>query len=204
LSIGLLGGAFNPPHIGHLICAQEACIQLGLEAVFFVPVSEPPHRMINADPGAELRYEMVKAATSDDERFEVSRAELERPGASYTVDTLRDFKDRYPNDSLFFILGADQARQLASWHEPETVLDLCTVAVCEREQVSREVIGACLHQLRGADRMEFFDMPQISVSSSLIRTRIKRGASIRYLVPEKVAEIIGKRELYRMPAQSVR
>jgi nicotinate-nucleotide adenylyltransferase len=203
LRIGLLGGAFNPPHIGHLVCAQEAYIQLGLEVVFFIPTSEAPHRMIDADPGAELRYEMVKAATSDDERFEVSRTELERPGPSYTVDTLRDFRHKYLQDSLFFVLGADQALQLASWHEPETVLDLCTVAVCEREQVRREEIGERLHELCGADRMEFFDMPQISVSSSLIRTRIKRGESIRYLVPEKVAELIGQRELYRMSAQSV-
>ncbi|MFL5865944.1 MAG: nicotinate-nicotinamide nucleotide adenylyltransferase, partial [Thermoleophilaceae bacterium] len=110
--VGILGGAFNPPHIGHLICAQEATTQLELDTVEFVPTARPPHREIEQDPGPEVRLEMCELAVADDDRFNASRIELDREGPSYTSDTLRSLHDAHPDDELFLVLGADQAERL--------------------------------------------------------------------------------------------
>jgi nicotinate-nucleotide adenylyltransferase len=196
LRVGILGGAFNPPHIGHLVCAQEAVVQLELEKVVFMPVGEAPHREIQDDPGAEARLEMVDLAVGDDARFATSRAELDRPGPSYTADTLRDLRSKAPDDELFLILGGDQAAALPGWHEPETVLSLATVAVVERTNWSRNAIGIKIGRLKGAERIRYLDMPLMQVSSSAIRRRVKEGLPVRYLVPDKVAHYIGANGLY--------
>jgi nicotinate-nucleotide adenylyltransferase len=196
LRVGILGGAFNPPHTGHLVCAQEALIQLELDKVVFVPVGQAPHRELERDPGAEERLEMVELATADDERFEVSRAELDREGPSYTSDTLRSLREAVPDDELFLILGGDQASTLASWHEPEEVLALATVAVVERISWSRQAIGIKLGQLPGERAIRYLEMPIIQISSSSIRRRAAEGKPIRYLVPDKVAAYIDANGLY--------
>jgi nicotinate-nucleotide adenylyltransferase len=196
LRVGILGGAFNPPHIGHLVCAQEALVQLELERVVFMPVGVPPHREIDLDPGAETRLEMVELAVADDERFEASRLELDREGPSYTSDTLEQLAKESPKDELFLILGGDQAAALASWHEPEQVLERATVAVFERVSWGRNAIGIKIGRLPGARRVRYLDMPQIQVSSSAIRRRVREGLPIRYLVPDKVADYISSHDLY--------
>ena len=196
MRVGILGGAFNPPHVGHLVCAQEALVQLELEKVVFMPVGQAPHRALHDDPGAEARLELVELAVADDARFATSRAEVERPGPSYTADTLRDLRARAPDDELFLILGGDQAAALPSWHEPETVLSLATVAVVERTNWSRNAIGIKVGRLRGAERIRYLDMPMMQVSSSAIRRRVAEGLPIRYLVPDKVANHIGASGLY--------
>jgi nicotinate-nucleotide adenylyltransferase len=196
LRVGILGGAFNPPHVGHLICAQEALVQLELEKVVFMPVGQAPHRELQGDPGAEARLEMVELAVADDGRFAVSRAELDRSGPSYTADTLRELREKGPDDELFLILGGDQAAALPSWHEPETVLSLATVAVVERTNWSRNAIGIKVGRLPGAERIRYLDMPMMQVSSSNIRRRVGEGLPIRYLVPDKVANYIGTNDLY--------
>jgi nicotinate-nucleotide adenylyltransferase len=196
LRVGILGGAFNPPHIGHLVCAQEALVQLELERVVFMPVGVPPHREIDLDPGAEVRFEMVELAVADDERFEVSRLELDREGPSYTADTLEQLAGESPEDELFLILGGDQAAALASWHEPEQVLERATVAVVERVSWGRNAIMIKIGRLPGAQRVRYLDMPLIQVSSSSIRRRVRQGAPIRYLVPDKVADYIETKGLY--------
>jgi nicotinate-nucleotide adenylyltransferase len=196
LRVGILGGAFNPPHVGHLVCAQEALVQLELEKVVFMPVGQAPHRELASDPGAEARLRMVELAAGDDGRFEVSRAELDRPGPSYTADTLRQIRSQGPDDELFLILGGDQAAALPDWHEPETVLSLATVAVVERTNWSRNAIGIKIGRLRGAERIRYLDMPIIQISSSAIRRRVAEGRPIRYLVPDKVASYIGANALY--------
>jgi nicotinate-nucleotide adenylyltransferase len=196
LRVGILGGVFNPPHIGHLVCAQEALVQLGLEKVVFVPVGQAPHRELEGDPGAEARLEMVELAVGDDARFAVSRAELDRAGPSYTADTLRDLREKSPDDEIFLILGGDQAAALPDWHEPETVLSLATVAVVERSNWSRNAIGIKIGRLRGAERIRYLDMPIIQISSTAIRRRVGDGRPIRYLVPDKVASYIGAKGLY--------
>ena len=196
MRVGILGGAFNPPHVGHLVCAQEALVQLELEKVVFMPVGQAPHREIEHDPGAERRLEMVELAAGDDGRFETSRAELDRPGPSYTADTLRDLRSNAPDDELFLILGGDQAAALPRWHEPETVLSLATVAVVERSNWSRNAIGITIGRLPGAERIRYLDMPVMQISSSSIRRRVREGLPIRYLVPDKVATYIETNGLY--------
>jgi nicotinate-nucleotide adenylyltransferase len=200
LRVGILGGAFNPPHIGHLVCAQEALLQLELERLIFVPTGQAPHREIEQDPGAEARLEMCELAADDDDRFEVSRAEIEREGPSYTVETLRALHDESPDDELFLVLGGDQATALPKWHEPEEVLRLATVSVVQRTGFHREAIAVNVASLKGAAGVRFFDMPRIDVSSSLVRRRVAEGRPIRYLVPDKVAGYIEANGLYAASA----
>ena len=197
MRVGILGGAFNPPHIGHLVCAQEALAQLELDLVVFVPVGVPPHRELEDDPGAEARLELVELAIAGDERFAASRIELEREGPSYTADTLGQLRSESPDDELFLVLGGDQAAALGSWHEPESVLERATVVVFERMNWGRNAIGIKIGRLRGAERVRYLDMPLIQVSSSGIRRRVREGLPIRYLVPDGVADRIEANGLYR-------
>jgi nicotinate-nucleotide adenylyltransferase len=197
MRIGLLGGTFNPPHLGHLAVAQEAHAQLGLDRVVFVPVSVPPHKVPQDDPGPEARYELCHLATAKDERFAVSRIELDREGPSYTVDTLREIHAGSPGDDLTFIVGGDVAQGLPTWREPESVLELATLAVAEREGIRRQDIAERVAELQGADRLVFFDFPRMDISSSSIRRRVREGRPIRYLVPDDVARAIGSRGYYR-------
>ena len=197
---GILGGVFNPPHIGHLVCAQEALVQRELDRVLLVPVREAPHRRVEADPGPEIRYELCRAAVEDDERLEASRAEVDRGGPSYTVDTLRALGAERPGaDDLVLILGADQAAALPEWHAPQEVLALAEVTVVERAGLGREEVRARVAALAGADRLTFFDMPRIDVSSTLVRRRVARGLPVRYLVPKGVEQQIVESGLYRAP-----
>jgi len=186
--------------MGHLICAQEAHVQLALDVVVFVPVGRAPHREIHADPGAEVRLTMCEHAVAGDARFGVSRIELDRPGLSYTVDTLRELRSQRPEDEFFFIMGGDQAMALPSWHEPREFLGLATVAVVERADHRREEIAETVRSICGDDRAVFFDMPRLDVSSTLIRERAAAGLPIRYLVPDKVANYIGAQSLYSSSA----
>jgi nicotinate-nucleotide adenylyltransferase len=196
LRVGILGGAFNPPHLGHLVCAQEALVQLELDRVVFVPVGEAPHRTLDDDPGPEARLEMVELAMADDERFVASRIEMDREGPSYTADTLEQLRADAPDDELFLILGGDQAAALASWHEPEKVLERATLAVFERLSWGRNAIIIKIGRMPGAERVRYLDMPLIQVSSSSIRRRVREGVPIRYLVPDTVVEYIATNELY--------
>jgi nicotinate-nucleotide adenylyltransferase len=198
--VGILGGAFNPPHIGHLICAQEATVQLALDTVEFVPTPRPPHREIEQDPGAEVRLEMCELAVADDDRFSTSRIELDREGPSYTSDTLRQLHEARPEDELFLLLGGDQAERLPTWHEPDAVLALATVCAVERVGYSRNAIVIRLARLKGAEKLRFLEMPVIQVSSSSVRRRVSRGQPIRYLVPDPVASFIEDKGLYGAPA----
>lgn len=196
--VGVLGGTFNPPHLAHLVCAQEAYEQLALDRVLLMPAGVPPHKRIaQADPGPDERLELCRLAIAGDERFAVSRLELERPGRSYTVDTLRLLHERDPQAELTFIVGGDMAASFPSWHEPEAVLSLATLAVAERRGAKRAAIEQTLAPLAGSDRVVFFDMPRVDVSSSIVRERVARGRSIRYLVPDAVADEIAARGLYR-------
>ena len=196
---GILGGAFNPPHIGHLVLAQEALVRLELDVVTLMPMGRAPHREIRDDPGPKVRVELCEAAVAGDERFRVSTLETEREGPSYTMDTLRALKKKASKDERFWILGGDQAASLRSWREPEEVLALCTIAVTERGAWRRPGVHVALSGLRGAERIVYFDMPGIAVSSSMVRRRTARGEPIRYLVPDAVADLVEERGLYRAP-----
>jgi nicotinate-nucleotide adenylyltransferase len=197
MRIGILGGTFNPPHLGHLAIAQEAHAQLGLDKVVLMPVFSPPHKELVDDPGPEARYELCHLAVAKDERFAVSRIELDRGGPSYTVDTLRTIHAGSPGDDLTFIVGGDVAQGLPSWREPDAVLELATIAVAEREGIRRQDIAERVSALPGAADLVFFDVPRMDISSSSIRRRVREGRPIRYLVPDDVARVIGARGYYR-------
>jgi nicotinate-nucleotide adenylyltransferase len=175
-------------------------VHLGLDTVVWIPAGVPPHREIEQDPGAEARYEMCELTVAGDERFAVSRLELDREGPSFMSDTLAELHSRSPDDELFLILGGDQAASLPQWHEPEEVLRLATVAVAERTGWHRPAVGLKLFSLPGAERVRFFEMPRVDVSSSLIRRRAGAGQPIRYLVADKVADYIGANSLYAAPS----
>ena len=171
-------------------------MQLELDSVLFVPVGEAPHRELQDDPGPEGRLEMVELAIADDDRFTASRIEMDREGPSYTVDTLKELREQSPKDELFLILGGDQAAALATWHEPEKVLERATLAVFERMSWGRNAIVIKIGRMPGAERVRYLDMPLIQVSSSSIRRGVREGLPIRYLVPDKVVEYIATHELY--------
>jgi nicotinate-nucleotide adenylyltransferase len=199
--VGLLGGSFNPPHIAHLVCAQEALVQLALDRVLLVPVAVAPHKRVEADPGVAHRVAMCEAAVAGDERLGVSRADAERDGPAYTVDLLRALRDEAPDDELTFIVGGDMAHSLPTWRDPADVLALARLAVAEREGMRRADISERLAGLAGAaERLCFFDMPRLDVSSSLIRRRAAAGQPLRYLVPDAVAAYIERERLYRADA----
>ena len=171
-------------------------MQLELDKVLFVPVGVAPHRTLDDDPGPEVRLEMVELAIADDEHFTTSRIEMDREGPSYTADTLEQMREESPEDELFLILGGDQAAALASWHEPEKVLERATLAVFERLSWGRNAIVIKIGRLVGARDVRYLDMPLIQVSSSAIRRRVREGVPIRYLVPDKVVDYIATNELY--------
>jgi nicotinate-nucleotide adenylyltransferase len=194
--IGILGGTFNPPHLGHLICAQEAYLQLGLDRVTLIPARIPPHKPVEDEPGADHRLELCRLAIGADERFQVSDLEIGRGGPSYTVDTLEELHSSAPDHELFLIVGGDIAAGLPDWHEPERVLSLATLAVAKRRGTSRAAVDDALAALRGGERTRFFRMPRIAISSTMLRDRVRRGQPIRYYVPDPVASYVERHRLY--------
>jgi nicotinate-nucleotide adenylyltransferase len=197
-----MGGTFNPPHLGHLICAQEAYLQLDLDRVMLIPARIPPHKPVDDEPGAQHRLELCRRAVDRDERFAVSDLEIRREGPSYTVDTLEELHSKAPESELFLILGGDVAAGLPRWHQPERVLSLATVAVAKRRGTARSAVDAALHAVRGGERAQFFQMPRIGISSTLVRRRVRAGTSIKYIVPDVVASYIEEHGLYGGPTDT--
>ncbi len=197
MRIGILGGTFNPPHLGHLVCAQEAYLQLRLDRVMLIPARIPPHKPVDEEPGVEHRLEMCRLAVAgDEERLEVSDLEARREGPSFTVDTLEQLHSRMPDNELFLIVGADVAVGFPSWREPERVLSVATLAVAERPGTRRAAVERAIEQLRGGDRARFFDMPEIGISSTMLRDRVRAGGPTRYLMPDAVRNYIDRHHLY--------
>jgi nicotinate-nucleotide adenylyltransferase len=196
-AIGVLGSAFNPPHLGHLALAQEAAWQLGLTEVILVPTGEAPHKRIADDPGGEVRMEMTRLAAADDDRFSVSALEVDREGPSYTYETLEALAEERADRKLVFVMGADAAVGLESWRAPERVVALASLAVARRAGVADAEVSTVMRSLGCEDRTTMLEMPQFGVSSSAARERAKQGRPLRYLVPEPVAEYIEEKGLYR-------
>lgn len=181
-----------------MVLAQEAAAQLGLERVRLVPTGRAPHKRIPDDPGAEARVEMAAAATDRDGLLEVERFEVEEAGRSdepsYAYRTLESLAGE--GMQLVWIMGADAAAGLERWRNPERILELARLAIAERRGVERAEVEAVLKRLGGTRRATFVEMPEIGVSSTLVRQRVAAGKPIRYLVPEGVAELIARRGLY--------
>jgi nicotinate-nucleotide adenylyltransferase len=202
MRIGILGGTFNPPHLGHLICAQEASRELDLDQVLLIPAGSPPHKPVDAEPGPEHRLQLCRLAIRGDDRFDVSDLEIRRSGPSYMVDTLKELSTQTPTNELFLILGADIAAGLPQWREPEQVLELATVAIAKRRGTTRAAVQRALDQLTGGERASFFQMPRIGISSTMVRRRARAGQPIRYFVPDGVVDYISQHGLYAAPGRA--
>jgi len=206
--LGVLGGSFNPPHLGHLAVASHALAQLGLERVLLMPSHTPPHKPSQHDPGPLQRLRMCRLAVEGHEGLDACALEVERGGASYTVDTLLalharadadvDADARDPAPRLTLILGSDMARTLPAWRRPGELLELADIAVAERAGDGREEVLAVLGTL-GA-RVDFLEMPAIDISSSMVRERVAQGEPVRELVGPAVAAYIAEQRLYRHPS----
>jgi len=197
VDIGVLGGTFDPVHIAHLVIAQEAHSQLRLERVLFAPARQPWHKPKREPSPIDDRVALVRLAIAGDSRFELSLADAEREGPTYTVDTLRRLGERFPEARLYFIVGGDSLVELPTWREPQRIVRMCRLAVALRpgqtvdlDALEREVPGV-------SAAVVLLDVPQMGVSSSDIRRRVAEGRPIRYLAPERVEAYIRERGLYR-------
>jgi len=193
--LGVFGGTFDPIHLGHLRAAENALECLALDRVAFVPAGTPPHR---AEPMSSAldRYAMTALATAGHPRFAVSDVELRREGPSYTVDTVACLRRESPDDEVFVIVGSDTFPEMATWKEHDRLMALCTVAVVARPGEGPETAGeaARVEPASGVARVEG---PGLAISASAIRGRVRQRRSVRYLVPDAVADYIAKRALYR-------
>jgi nicotinate-nucleotide adenylyltransferase len=203
--IGVFGGTFDPIHIAHLAVAETARDMLGLDHVLFIPAGQPPHKTGRRISPAADRHAMVRAAIADNDRFVVSTIEMERAGPSYTVDTLRDLRaQRDTHDGagerrpFVLILSAEAFLELPTWHEPEVVLQLAALAVAPRDGYPDAGPAFLADHFPGIEtRAVFLDRPRLRLSASHLRADAAVGRSIRYLVPDAVADYIGDHELYR-------
>ncbi|KNZ69534.1 nicotinate (nicotinamide) nucleotide adenylyltransferase [Thermincola ferriacetica] len=198
--IGLMGGTFNPIHLGHLIIAEFARHRFGLEKVIFIPAKEPPHKEHEKLLQAEHRCEMVRLAVESNPYFEVSREELDRQGLSYSVDTVKKFYELFGSGTqLYFILGADAMLEITTWKNVDKVMKLCYFAAATRPGYT---LAEMRRQIEGLPpsfqgRIFTFEIPRIDISSTDIRHYIKNGEPIKYLVPECVEKYIERHKLYR-------
>jgi nicotinate-nucleotide adenylyltransferase len=198
--IGILGGTFNPPHVGHLALATHALRQLPLERVALMPAFAAPHKPAGQDPGPAQRLEMCRMAACGAFGVSVCELEVERGGTSYTVDTLRAIAARKPDLEATLIVGADTARTLPSWREPAALLELAGLAVADRGGEGREQVLQALRLLGREPRVEFLEMPALDVSSSAVRALAAGGGEIEGLVGPAVASYIERHGLYREQA----
>ena len=206
--VGILGGTFNPPHLGHLALARCALRELDVERVVLMPAHGAPHKPATEDPGPEHRLEMCRLAVDGVEGLASCALEIERAGPSYTMDTLRAIHASHPDARLTFIVGADMARTLPAWREPRELLELADLAVAEREGAGREEVLGALAALNrmSAGRpagVSFLAMEAVPVSSSLVRERVAGGEPVEELVGGAVAGYIAGHGLYRGGAEMV-
>ncbi|HEX7195399.1 MAG TPA: nicotinate-nucleotide adenylyltransferase [Candidatus Limnocylindria bacterium] len=196
--IGVLGGTFDPPHLGHLWLATLAADALDLDRVLFMPAAQPPHKGDRLISRATDRLLMTRLAIQRDPAFELSGLELERPGPSYTVDSVTELKRLHPDAELFLVMAADSLAQIDTWREPDRLLDEIEWIVGPRpgsELPDRSALDERFGERAG--RIHALLGPALDVSSSEIRRRVAAGHTIRYLVPRDVEEMIIDRELYR-------
>ncbi len=197
--VGILGGTFDPPHMGHLVIAQEALTQLGLAQVIFAPTRQPPHKIGNAITPIEHRVEMVRRAIAPHLQFMLSRVDVDRAGPTYTVDTLRLLREQLGPVDLYFIMGMDSLASLLTWHAPEELIRLCRLAVFNRPGFAVD-LDALEAQLPGVrERVALLSAPTLDIAASDLQRRVRAGLPITHLVPEAVAAYIAEQGLYHDP-----
>lgn len=198
--VGVLGGTFDPVHIGHLLLAECAREELGLERVVFMPAGRPWRKASREVSPAQHRVAMLRLAVADNDAFEVSTIEVEREGPTYTVETLAEMRRRDPGAALYFIVGEDALADLPNWREPQRILELATVAVAARTGEGPNLRQAEAMMPGLAGKAVWLRMPIIEISASGIRERVRLGLSIRYRVPAAVEAYIREHALYGRPA----
>ena len=189
--VGLIGGTFDPIHNGHVLLALFTRETLVLDEVIFIPAADPPHKD-RTHAKADQRMEMVEIAIAGVDGFSASRIELDRPGKSYTVDTLRLLHADYPHSAFFLIIGSDNVAQMSTWHDPLGIVDQCTVVAGKRLAKDAEVDPAL------AARMRFIDTPLIELSSTHIRKRLQNGLAVRGMIPDAVERYVVEKGLYKL------
>ncbi len=203
MRLGIFGGSFDPPHIGHLLVAVDAFESMSLDKLFFVPAAVQPLKVGMASAAAHQRLAMVRLLVGADQRFAVDSVEIDRAGLSYTVDTLETFAQRFPNAERFFLIGEDAMTAFEAWRDPEQILKLAKLAILQRKGAAGSEGG---HRKLGAAAESGTNVPAgtialptrlVDVSSTEIRERIRKGKSIRGFVPESVAAFIETERLYR-------
>ncbi len=195
--VGLLGGTFDPIHVGHLIIADAAYDALGLDHVEFLPANDPPHKPEDSVSAADVRAHMVELAIAGTPYFVLNRTELDRTGPSFTVDTLRAMWERRGGDEFTFIIGGDSLRDLPKWRAPERILAMARLAVIDRPGTSyaMDELERALPGVR--ERIDFIDAPRIDISSTELRNRVREGRSIRFQTADPVRAFIDEMQLYR-------
>jgi nicotinate-nucleotide adenylyltransferase len=196
--IGIFGGTFDPPHLGHIILAECGRGALGLDRVLWVLTPDPPHKPDWPITPAEHRLAMVQAVIGDNRGFELSRVDLDRPPPHYAHGTMEILKTQYPRTQLVYLMGSDSLRDLTAWNQPERFVSLCdALGVMQRTGASYD-LGHLESAIPGIEeKLRFFDAPFVDISGRDIRQRVREGAPYRYLVTDSVARIIVRRDLYR-------
>lgn len=196
--IGVYGGTFDPPHLGHLILAETAADTLHLSRVLFAPAGDPPHKdTADVRASAEHRVAMVSYAIEGNARFDVTRVDIDRPGPHYSVDMLKQLQQQYPAADLVFLIGADSLRDLHTWSRPDELITLARLGVMRRPFVEPDV-SAVEARIPGiTERIEWVDAPLIDISASDLARCIAEGRSVRYQIPEMVLTYIRQHSLYR-------
>lgn len=188
-----MGGTFDPIHLGHLVAAEEARYAFFLDPIIFVPSGHPPHKQ-GAISSAADRLAMTRLAVAGNPHFDVSAVEIERPGPSYAYDTIRHFQQAFADARLFFITGLDAILEIMSWYKAREVVDTCTFIAVSRPGYHPRTLDRLAPSVR--ERIAYLEIPHLSVSSSEIRERVRKGRPIRYLVPEAVERYIEESALY--------
>jgi len=199
--IGIVGGSFDPVHLGHLIIAQDAQRQLALSKIVFIPAAIPPHKQNHQRASEEHRLEMLRLATKEEESFCVSDMELQRGGISYSIDTVENFQKAHPEAELFFLIGSDSLVELHTWNRIEDLLKICTIVTLLRpgEDNKTEIAAKIKLPLAARTRLmnHVIDAHRIDISSTEIRQRIKQGESVRFFLPHLVENYIVEQKLYQ-------
>lgn len=185
--VGVLGGTFNPPHVGHLIIAEQVRDQLGLESILFLPSAEPPHKHKKKTIDSTHRLAMLEKTIKGNEAFKVDTIELERGGKSYTYDTILALKEREPDTEFYFIIGADMVEDLPNWHRIDELVSLVQLVGVNRPNFTTDSPYPVI----------MVDVPDIDISSTIIRQKVSDDCSIRYLVTEETEKYIESERLYK-------
>ena len=201
-SVGIMGGTFDPIHYGHLVIAEAARAKYRMDEIIFVPSGMPPHKKVRSITHSEHRFQMTKLAIQDNPHFCVSRLEIDRPGLSYAVDTIRAMRDLFAvNAKLYFITGADAILEILSWKDVGALINMCQLVAATRPGYSLGGLEDIIERIRTEHKRDFsvhtMEVPALMISSTDIRSRVQKGMPIKYLLPDSVEKYIYEHKLYR-------